>query len=114
MISIMLCPTAGSVAVCLDVHDRMQYDILIAPHELPFVDVTDAISPPDTFKELAAVSILGTATCCAIEKKGIVTGKPKPSTERVGGLFLWVSSFDVPDMVPSDIGRDGRDIKPLR
>lgn len=50
----------------------------------------------------------------ALRKKGIVTGKPKPLTERVGGLFLWVSSFDVPDMVPSDIGRDGRDIKPLR
>jgi hypothetical protein len=68
MISIMLCSTAGSIAVCLDVLDRMQYDIPIAPHELPFVDKTDAISPPDIFKELAAVSILSTVTYCAIDE----------------------------------------------
>jgi hypothetical protein len=65
MISIMLCSTAGSVAVCLDVLDRMQYDIPIAPHKLPFVDKTDAISPPGTFKELAAS---GTASYCAKEE----------------------------------------------
>lgn len=68
MISIMLCPTAGSVAVCLDVLDRMQYDIPIAPHELPFVDKTDAISPLGTFKELAAFCHPGTASYCAIDE----------------------------------------------
>jgi hypothetical protein len=68
MITIMLCSTAGSVAVCCDVLDRMQYDIPIAPQQLLIVDKTDAISPPDTYKELAAVSILGTVTYCAVEE----------------------------------------------
>jgi len=77
----MLCSTAGSHAVYLDILDRMQYDIPIAQHKLPFVDKTDAISPPGTLKELAAFCHPGTASYCAEAGKGgslVVQEHPVP------------------------------------